>query len=86
MSHAQIKVKCLSCALHFIVCTWFPDRHTFDSLYCPECGQHSGNFALWKEDVAQHIHMAVPGNAVAIDRPRFSEQESSGSGTTVFGI
>jgi hypothetical protein len=37
--HEQIPSKCGHCGLHFIVLTWFPDRHDGTSFYCPECGE-----------------------------------------------
>ncbi len=65
--HTQLKAKCLSCDLHFIVCTEYPDRHNAKSLYCPECGQHEGNFLTWASVVASPIRREVPGDARPTD-------------------
>ncbi len=61
--HTQLKVKCLTCNLHFILCTEHPERHNAKTLYCPECGHHAGEFATWTEVVAGPIYKQVPGNA-----------------------
>lgn len=61
--HQQVKAKCLVCNLHFLLCTWTPDKHATESLYCPECGQHDGLFCLWREDVPAPICTVVPGRA-----------------------
>ena len=58
----NVKAKCLWCGLHFVVCTWEPERHTADSLYCPECG-HRGHFIVWKAvPKEQFIFDTVPGS------------------------
>ena len=58
----KVKAKCLKCSLHFIVCTWSPERHTAQTLVCPECGQHRGQFLVWKEVPSEAlIYQAVPG-------------------------
>jgi hypothetical protein len=44
-----VKVKCLKCGLHFLICTWYENLHTFDSIHCPECGQHDGAYIIWHE-------------------------------------
>ena len=64
--YTRIKAKCLDCSLHFVVCTWTPERHRAESLYCPECGQHQGHFILWKEEVNGAILEEVPGNATLL--------------------
>lgn len=61
--HTQVKVKCLACSLHFVICTWHPERHTAEQLTCPECGQRCGHFALWAEEVSAPICTVVPGQA-----------------------
>lgn len=58
----NVKAKCLRCGLHFVVCTWEPDRHTADSLYCPECGGN-GHFLVWKAPPKERfIFELVPGS------------------------
>jgi ribosomal protein S27E len=61
--HVQVKVKCFSCNLHFIICTWHPENHTSDKLTCPECGQNKGAFTMWAEEVSAPICTVVPGRA-----------------------
>jgi hypothetical protein len=65
--YTRVKVKCLICALHFIVCSWHPERHDANTLYCPECGQHDGRFMVWREDVEGLIYSEVPGNHAQAD-------------------
>lgn len=70
----QKKVKCLSCGVHFIVCSWYSDKHNRLSLYCPESGQHHGNFLVWTQQKFGFIFQDVPGNAsLDIDPPKPSK-------------
>ena len=69
-----IKAKCLACHLHFTLCTWTPDRHGPDSLYCPECGQHTGQFVIWAEPGAGFIFQHVPGKAPLMPGGQFFDQ------------
>lgn len=62
-TYFRFKIKCLSCSLHFMVCSWYEHRHTADSLHCPECGQHNGLFMVAVEIVAGTIDQDVPGAA-----------------------
>ena len=62
-NHTQLKFKCLQCSLHFVVCTWYPERHGVMAVYCPECGQHEGAFIMWAEPSQDFIFQVVPGNA-----------------------
>ncbi len=66
-NHTQVKFKCFSCGLHFVVCTWEPEKHNASSAHCPECGQHRGEFLVWKEDSKRPIFEIVPGAAVFVD-------------------
>jgi hypothetical protein len=61
--YTKIKAKCLDCSLHFVLCSWHPDRHSAKSLFCPGCGQHQGDFLVWTEQVSGFISQEVPGNA-----------------------
>ena len=63
----QLRVKCLNCGLHFVVCTWTPESHALTTLFCPECGQHEAKFVLWKKEVEGDIHELVPGDAERMD-------------------
>ena len=65
--HTQLKFKCMMCGLHFIVCTWRPEKHSVISEYCPECGQHNGRFIMWSEPSDLPIFAVVPGNAQVAD-------------------
>lgn len=55
-----VKCKCLACSLHFIAFShgdeWLPH-------FCPECGQHSGSFIVWRETSDDFIFQHVPGHA-----------------------
>ena len=62
-TYTQLRVKCMKCGLHFIVCTDYPEQHAITTMYCPECGQHLGKFLLWKAEVGGFIFQAVPGDA-----------------------
>jgi hypothetical protein len=35
--------RCKRCTLHFVLFSWTRDRHTADSVTCPECG-NTGSF------------------------------------------
>jgi hypothetical protein len=59
----MLKCKCLQCGLHFALCTWYPDRHSGSTIYCPECGQRGQGMLLWQEHVNQPISETVPGGA-----------------------
>lgn len=61
----RLKAKCLGCNLHFIVYTWDRDKHSRQTLYCPECGRHDGNFLTWRDEDAGEIHQEVPGTTPA---------------------
>ena len=50
--------------MHFILCTEHPERHSRDTLHCPECGNHDGDFVTWTETVEGEIFLIVPGHAV----------------------
>jgi hypothetical protein len=65
----RVKAKCLRFALHFVVCTLGPERHTHESLHCPECGSHDGNFGIWREQVEGDIVQDVPGKDDARSTP-----------------
>lgn len=62
-TYARIKAKCLNCSLHFVLCSQRPECHNQMSLYCPECGQHEGQFMVWIERVAGVIAQEVPGTS-----------------------
>ena len=50
-THTQLKIKCLRCKLHFVICTWKPEEHTIDTIHCPECNQFGkdSRFVIWQE-------------------------------------
>ena len=62
-AYSRVKAKCLGCSLHFVLCTWHPEQHSAKSLYCPECGQHEGQFLVWIERALGVVGQEVPGNA-----------------------
>ena len=64
--HTQIKVKCIDCGLHFVICTWNRDQWIKippRKIYCPECGKNDRQL-IWSEDSQQEINNVVPGNAL----------------------
>lgn len=63
-TYTQVKVKCLNCGLHFIICTWDKDRHTNQTIHCPECGSHNGAHLVWIQEKPGFIFEDVPGNAM----------------------
>ncbi|MDW7551543.1 HNH endonuclease [Pseudoalteromonas peptidolytica] len=63
------KAKCVSCGMHFIMCTWHDERHNASNIHCPECGQSDGNFLVWSEKKFGLIFQDVPGKANLIDMP-----------------
>lgn len=67
MGHTQLRAKCTACGLHFVLFTWEPEKHPIESIYCPECGQHEGRYALWRIDMADPIFQWVPGAADIVD-------------------
>ncbi|HEY8504686.1 MAG TPA: hypothetical protein VIL46_08895 [Gemmataceae bacterium] len=66
------KAKCLQCSMHFIICTWRPERHSAKTLFCPECGQHRGKFLVWRQLESGFIFQMVPGRAQMEDYPTTS--------------
>lgn len=74
VKYHQHKFKCMSCGLHFIICSDFaewPDKGTTRALdlgeatglvYCPECGDVRMKIH-WQEEVQGFIFQAVPGQA-----------------------
>ena len=71
-TYTQLRVKCMDCGLHFVICTDYPDwwqkkvtgRQRQTPMYCPECGQHLGKFVIWQAEVQGFIFQAVPGDTV----------------------
>lgn len=63
-TYTQIKVKCLNCGLHFIICTWEKERHTNRTIHCPECGSQNGGYLVWIQEKPGFIFEDVPGNAI----------------------
>jgi hypothetical protein len=66
-TYTRVKAKCLDCTLHFVLCTWHPERHSPLSLHCPECGQHRGRFLVWREPAVGSICAEVPGRYTSTD-------------------
>lgn len=60
--HTQLRCKCSGCGLHFVICTWHPERFAKGSIHCPECGQ-TGGFLIYFKAVAAPIFTVVPGDA-----------------------
>lgn len=67
-SFINVKVKCLRCGLHFILCTWEPERHRAATIHCPECGQHHGHFMVWQAVPEEElIFQLVPGEDALVE-------------------
>lgn len=66
-TYTQVKVKCLECNLHFIICTWNKETHSCSTITCPECSQNNGNFLVWAQQKFGYIFQDVPGNAMLYD-------------------
>jgi hypothetical protein len=67
MDHTMVKCKCLLCNLHFILCTNWPERHSHQTINCPECGQRGQGLLVWQEHVDQPIFRVVPGDAQEVE-------------------
>jgi hypothetical protein len=65
----EVKVECLACGLHFILCTWYPERHSADTINCPECGNTGTGFMISRQREFGFIFERVPGSAGV---PKFS--------------
>lgn len=63
-TYTQVKVKCLNCGLHFIICTDYKERHLNKDIYCPECGVHGGANLIWIQEKPGFIFEDVPGSAM----------------------
>lgn len=56
-------VKCMNCCLHFKVYSYYKDKHSAKTLYCPECGQHDAHFLVATSVEEKPIYEFVPGNS-----------------------
>lgn len=65
----EVKVECLACGLHFILCTWYPERHSAATITCPECGNTGTGFMISRQQEFGFIFERVPGSAGV---PKFS--------------
>ncbi|NOI75331.1 HNH endonuclease [Vibrio coralliilyticus] len=68
-TYVEKKVKCAHCGLHFILCTWYMDRHNTSNIHCPECGQSDGDFFVWAEVKFGFIFEAVPAKGYTYGLP-----------------
>ena len=59
--HTQLKFKCKTCGLKFIVLTWYADWQLDRAHYCPQCGKK--DHIIWVETCEAQIRDIVPGNA-----------------------
>jgi len=64
--YTAIKAKCMNCGLHFIVYSSEPERHSGETLYCPECGNHGGGFLTWYQKIFGFIFQMVPGSGQSV--------------------
>jgi len=64
--HTQLKCKCVSCGLHFIILTEEPETHKAEGIVCPECGVKGYKF-VWIEKIDAPIFRVVPGSAELSD-------------------
>ncbi len=51
----RVLVKCLRCALHYVVLTDSPEQHNHKGLYCPECGTQGSKLVTKAEKVQGYI-------------------------------
>ncbi len=63
-SYYQHRLKCMSCSLHFIVCSDYKEWPTYanvkSTISCPECGNNRP-FLHWVTKTEGFIFEAVPG-------------------------
>jgi hypothetical protein len=64
--YTELKVKCLLCALHFTIATWYPENHDVSTLTCPECAQSDDAFVLWRQREFGYIFERVPGESALV--------------------
>lgn len=86
-NHTQLKMKCLECGLHFVICTWYPEKHGVATAHCPECGQHDRRFIMWREESEDFIFQVVPGKAAiaGFGLPPDAQVEEAESGEALVG-
>ncbi len=65
-SYRQVKAVCQNCGVHFLVATWFDNRHSAKTLFCPECGIR-GKKIVWAETVQGFIFQTIPGKAKLVE-------------------
>ena len=56
--------ECNHCGLHFQVWSWKPDRHRAETIDCPECGQHDGEFVHYRaqrSELPKRLDVDHPG-------------------------
>ena len=61
-----VKVKCLACGLHFIVCTEYPDNTRFTLFTVLNVVTHDGRYLVWQEPGRGFIFQHVPGKAAGV--------------------
>ena len=62
--HYEIRIKCLSCSLHFIVLTWNPGWNERDEIHCPECGETTTKLVSDPIENESEIYTKVPGDTM----------------------
>lgn len=75
MGHYQYRLKCMSCSLHYIVCSWNDDWLSNTTPVCPECGHKGSSFALRVSEMKEQIYEVVPGSDGTFPFP-ISEEEN----------
>lgn len=61
----EVKVRCLACSLHFVIYTWYPERHSAATITCPECENSGTGLMIWRQREFGFIFERVPGSAGA---------------------
>jgi DNA-directed RNA polymerase subunit RPC12/RpoP len=49
---------CNNCGLHFNVFSWMENRHTVETVHCPECGKR-GAFRHWKRVLSENPEFGI---------------------------
>ncbi len=62
MAYSRIKLMCMNCDLHFIICTNYPELVPIDVVSCPQCATN-GNCIECKEVADGDVDDEVPGKS-----------------------
>ena len=79
--------KCLRCGLHFLVLSWYADRHRADNVVCPEC-KGTGRFLHWRAvlNERREFSLAEGGPHLRLDEVREIHQIAPWPGSTLLEV